>query len=372
MPLSFEIDLKALLGALFFLALLFMAKRVMPPSPEPALLFSDTSLILSSKKSWKVKMANLPLYLFWSAFGLFLLAFMDPHFYTNKDTANSDNATEGIAIYLLVDRSGSMVSKVGGSGKSAGIEKLTLLKQITEQFINGSSSSGTELSGRQNDLIGLIAFARTAEVLSPLTLDHARIVEDLQKLAVVSNPREDGTAIGYALYKTVNIIAATRNFLGDLPKSDVPAYEIKSSIIILVTDGFDSPHLEDLDNPLRGMAPMQAALYAEENKVRVYIINIEPALSATKFAPQRHQMEDIAQKTGGKYYLMTDPAQLAKIYSDIDKLEKSVLIVPDDISKEMQPKKYQRISLYPYLIALGMFFLIVSVLLETFWLKRVP
>ena len=365
--LDFELDFTTLLITLpLLIALIFFARRFTSQFSSPAILFSDTSLIIPTKNSWKVKMAYAPLYLSWSAFGLFTLAFIDPHFFMDKAFQSSDEATEGIAMYLVVDRSGSMASKVGAQG----IVKLTLLKQITEQFINGNPAAG--LSGRQNDLIGLVAFARTAQVLSPLTLDHTRIIQDLRGLTVVQNEKEDGTGIGFALYKTINIIAATRNYVEDLPKSDIPAYEIKNAIIILITDGFDSPHLEDLDNPIRGMAPMQAALYAKENQVRIYIINIEPALSASKFAPQRHLMEDIASQTGGKYYLMTDPANLPEIYTDIDKLEKSFLPTPDDVSKDLQPRKYQRISLYPYLIVLGMAVLITAAFLEIFWLKRVP
>jgi len=368
---DFELDFTALLIALpLLIALIFFARHLTKQFLQPAILFSDTSLITITKNSWKVKMAHAPLYLSWSAFGLFTLAFIDPHFYMNKAMQNPDDATEGIAMYLVVDHSGSMALKVGTTSQSPGIVKMTLLKQITEQFINGNSAAG--LPGRQNDLIGLVAFARTAQVLSPLTLDHAKIVQELKDLNVVQNKDEDGTGIGYALYKTVNIIAATRNYAEDLPKSDIPAYEIKNSIIILVTDGFDSPHFDDLNNPLRGMAPMQAALYAKENKVRIYIINIDPALSASQFAPQRHQMEDIASETGGKYYLMTDPAKLPQIYTEIDKIEKSLLPSTENFSKDLQPQKYQRVSIYPYLIGLGMLMLLTAALLETFGLRRIP
>lgn len=370
----FEINLTAfLLAALFVIALFFLWRSRKKISSSPSLLFPSLSL-LESKPSWRYALRNLPTQLLWGALGLFLLAFIDPHFYLSKAVSDLDSSSEGIAIYLVLDQSGSMSSKVttiGPEGKLVSIPKVTLLKQLTEKFVEGSSQ--LQLSGRPNDLIGLITFARAAKVISPLTLDHAVILDDLRQLNIVSEEDQDGTAIGYAIYKAANIIAATQHYANDLAKGMQPAYDIKSSIIILVTDGFHSPNPLDVNNPLRSMEPEQAAEFAKSKGVKVYIVNIEPALGSAEFAPHRHLMQRVAEQTGGKYYLMDSATSLAKIYGDIDQLEKSKLPATlGELSKDQQPQRYQRISLYPALIGMGLLLLLASTLLQVVGLRRIP
>jgi Ca-activated chloride channel family protein len=273
--------------------------------------------------------------------------------------------TEGIAIYLVLDRSGSMgeLISVGRERRS----KLDLLKQVTAQFIQGNPELG--LTGRHTDMIGLVAFARVPNVLSPLTLDHKAILKLLSQLDVVKDKNLDGTAIGYAIYKTANLIAATRLFAKDLQGQGKPAYEIKNSVILLVTDGFQDPSLLDKGNRVRTIELQEAAQYALEQGVRLYIINVEPKIASEQFAPQRHLMQSIAEMTGGKFYLATSVQGLAEIYSEIDNIEKSLL--PEEaITAPIQPKR--RVSFFPYLIALGMLCLLLAVLLKTTILKTFP
>lgn len=339
---------------------------------SPHLLFSDLQDLRLAPSSWKTTVSRFLRPMQFIALGLLFVAFIDPHFYFPKPGAADNIPKEGIAIYLVADQSGSMSEKItiaSPDGVPITIPKIELLKQITIEFIVGDPK--LELSGRPNDLIGLVAFARTAHVLSPLTLDHNVIVKELSKLKVVQNKEDDGTALGYALYKTANLIAVTRHYAKDFGGSDQPAYDIKSAIIILVTDGFDDPSILDRGNPLRNMDPEAAAKFAKENDVRIYIISIDPVLGSAQFAPQRHQMERVAKETGGKYYLISQAYGLGQIYKDIDTLEKSRLPVEQE-DKEKLPHIYKRFSLYPYFIGLGMAVLFLSVILKTTLLRRVP
>ena len=45
-------------------------------------------------------------------------------------------------------------------------------------------------------LIGIVAFARYADALCPLTLDHGNLLAILDQLEVVRDRSEDGTAVG--------------------------------------------------------------------------------------------------------------------------------------------------------------------------------
>ena len=66
---------------------------------------------------------------------------------------------------------------------------------------------------------------------------------------------------------------------------------------------------------------------------------------------------------------------LARIYSEIDQLEKSALPLETQYitpPKSLQPQLYRRVSFYPYLVALGMMCVLLAVVLETRVLRRVP
>lgn len=373
--LSFEIDYWSLMLLLLFGALLMLAWRWSLQFGLPHLLFSDLQDLRSAPKTWRVPIARLSQWLGYGTLTFFALAFIDPRFYAPREGDLFQTPTKGIAIYFVLDQSGSMKENVITTlptGEFAPIKKTDLLKLITTDFIQGNPKIG--LQGRPNDLTGLIFFARTAHIISPLTLDHKAILQDLSKFEAVKSPDEDGTAIGYAIYKTANLIAATRHYAEDLAKDSRPAYDIKNAIVILVTDGSHDPNPLDDNNPLRSIGILEAAQYAKEKGVKVYVVNVEPAFASEKLAPNRRQMEQAAQMTGGQFYLMDQSTSLNQIYSDIDKLEKSILPTnPLKVSsKDEIPNLYQRISLYPYLIVAGMLLLALSVLAKTTLLRQLP
>lgn len=373
--ISFSLNLKTTLataaaGLLFYF--LWQRRKLFA---EPRLFFSDASSLKDhiSKAKW----GNLPQYLLWTTLLAFTLAFMDPHLLTErKNTLEPDEInpahtpTEGLGIYLVLDQSGSMKEEVDSTGGR--IAKFNLLRDVTRQFIAGDSS--LNLPGRPNDMIGLIAFARGAHVLSPLTLDHTAILQELNTFAPVKEMDDDGTSIGYAIYKTVNMIAATKHYAEELISKGEPAYSIKQTVIILITDGLQDPNPLDKGKRLRNMDVPEAAAYAKQQGVRLYIVNVEPKLATEEFAPYRHIMQRAAALTGGKFFMVDNRANLAEIYQDIDQLEKSVLPgeTHPNILKEDRPDLYQRTSFYPYLIALGLLALLASLLLDFTVLRRVP
>jgi Ca-activated chloride channel homolog len=375
--ISFQIDYLALVVALLALLLSYFLWRREQQFSKPSLFFSSLDPS-STVRDWKTRWSSLPRLLNILAFLLFLVAFVDPHFFIPKKptlTPGSENKnampTEGIAIYLLLDQSGSMAEQVTATinGNRVNITKEDLLRQVTKDFITGNPATGLE--GRPNDLIGLVTFARVPQVQVPLTLDHKEILKELATVQVVKKNDQDGTAMGYAIFKTANMIAATKHYAAELAQKGKPAYDIKSSIIILVTDGLQDPSILDKDSKLRNMGLEEAAAYAKANGIRLYLINIDPNTYSEELAPQRHQMEKITQLTGGRLFIVNDPGDLSQIYATIDSLEKSVL-PQEGLSKEKQPNFYRRISLYPYLIALGMLCMLTSILLQTLWLRKVP
>jgi Ca-activated chloride channel homolog len=375
--ISFEIDWKALGISLIFVLSCFFLSQWSKRYSLPTIFYSNTADLVLQKKTFKALTNHVPRILEFTALALFILAFINPRFYIPRPSLEPppSEATQGIAIYMVLDQSGSMAEAVDAPyiDSRKPVPKVEILKKLTSAFIKGDPAIG--LSGRPNDLIGLIEFARVPQVVAPLTLDHKAILDQLASFDSVHDKNIDGTGIGYAIYKTAHLIVATRHYAQDLAGKEKPAYTIKNTVIMLVTDGVQEVNPLDAGNPLRSMDIPDAAEYAKEQGVRLYIVNLEPQISSEEFAPFRHQMQNAAELTGGKFFFVNSTTSLPDIYADIDLLEKSEIqpnIFGKNLSKDDLPSKYHRISLYPFLIMIGMACLLLSVILNATLLRRIP
>lgn len=364
---AFTIDYFALgLLTLFFLVAAYIHSFIEYRIPH--LRFSNLTDL--NKESKKAQGAYLPRRLYQGALLFIGLAFLDPHFTAARELPehkprlhSTEIPTEGIAIYLLLDRSGSMNEKIAARGLAGkgSIAKIDLLKETAEQFI----------LQRPDDLIGLVAFARVPVVLVPLTLDQDTLLSHLKELTTVQNPDEDGTAIGYAIYKTTLLISATRHFAKDLQAQGRPAYEIKNAIMIVVTDGFQDPNRLDYGNRLRTIELDDAAAYAKNEGIRLYIINIDPAFARPDFAPHRQEMKTLTEMTGGKLFLLGQGESLEQIFETINRLEKTSF--PVFLSSRGLPEEKKRgFSFYPFLIMVGLGFFASALVLESTFLRKFP
>ncbi len=396
---NFSVDL--FWGGVGLAALVVVASlAVLSRRRRPALYvgFSDLDGLATEQRGIRERLAYLPRLGYLGSLVLLALSLLDPTYFREvrdepppkpkaAEERESEEAvslpTEGIALYFVLDRSGSMREPVGTVGlKSVGgsrvVSRLDALKLLTAEFIRGNPASG--LSGRSSDMIGLVGFARTAEVLSPLTLDHRAVLEKLAELSVVRYRPEDGTSIGYALYKTTSLIAATRHFATALIKEGRPSYDIKSASIVLVTDGIQSPNALDEGHPLRQIGVEEAAKSAKEYGIKVYIVNIEPIVRAPQYKLQRDELQRAAEMTGGKFYIADDAGATRKIYAEIDALERSLLPqdrsffakVRERVTHEERPASREAVFLSSYFVVAALVLILISSLLEATWLRRVP
>jgi Ca-activated chloride channel family protein len=207
----------------------------------------------------------------------------------------------GVDILLAIDVSRSMLAEdfTIGSQRATRIEAV---KQVTEEFIEG----------RPNDRIGVIAFAGRPYLVSPLTLNHSWLKQNLKRLKI--GMVEDGTAIGSA-------IASAARRLGENT-------EAHTRIIVLLTDG---------DNNAGQISPNTAAEAARAMGLKIYTI----CAGSKGYAPipvrdmfgnttyqhvlvtvDEAQVRKVAEIGGGKFYRATDSDSLKKIFEDIDALEK--------------------------------------------------
>lgn len=244
---------------------------------------------------------------------------------------------KGIAIEMVVDRSGSMGAGIRHEGKN--ITRLDAVKLVFANFVLGN---GKDLKGRSNDLVGLVSFARYADTVYPLSLSHTTITGFLKNVSLVSDRNEDGTAIGDALALGAARLKTVEDELNSLKNE----YLIKSKIIILLTDG---------QNNWGNLSPVQAAELARDWGIKIYAIGIGGEDVAT--------LTRVANITGGKYFSVVDVQDLTEVYEVIDKLEKS----------EIESVKYMdyKEAFLPFALA-AFFSLFLYIALSVTLLRRIP
>jgi Ca-activated chloride channel family protein len=230
------------------------------------------------------------------------------------------------------------------------VSRVEMAKSVLKKFIEK----------RPGDSIGLIAFATEAYIVTPMTLDHDFVLENLDRFKIDPyNPNNDlidasRTAIGSGLSAAINRLRDQK---------------AKSKIVILMTDG---------QNNSGKLAPLVVAEAAKSLGVKVYTIGVGmrgnapmPQLDffgrpTTKPEPvdiDEDTLTKIADMTDGKYYRADNAERFQEIYAEIDKLEKS----------EIETKKYTEYKeLFAWFILAGMTVLLTEQVLKHTIMRRLP
>jgi len=330
---------------LLLLALPLLAYLRGKRGPAAALVFSSTAVLRGLGKASKTRVGKFLRAFLFLSLALFIIALARPRL--GKSLTQIE--ASGIDIMLVLDVSGSMLIKdftVGGDQAT----RVEAMREVTRKFIEG----------RPNDRIGLIAFAGKPYVVSPMTLDHAWLLQNLDRLRV--GLVEDGTAIGSGM-------AAGASRLNDKGS--------KSRVLILFTDG---------ENNAGKIPPNTAAEAVKALNIHLYAIGAGINGVAPAPVPDRRGgfltdlsgnlvyqnqpvhfneagLKEVARIADGKFFRATDTQSLERIYSDIDQMEKSTVSV----------KKFEEYrDLFPAFLMTGCGLLVAQVLLsQTLW-KKLP
>jgi len=250
-----------------------------------------------------------------------------------KGTVLSEISTEGVAIEVAADRSGSMQTEMDYYGET--FNRFEVVKKVLSDFISGDKKG---LAGRSSDLIGLVTFARYADTTSPLVLSHNVLLEFLNKMEIVRLRSEDGTAIGDAISLAAARLKTAEEEIQKRKERLIQAgeqisdeqesgFKIKSKVIILLTDGMNNAGEYD---------PLQAAELAKKWDIKIYSIGIGSAQAYTTIQtplgtykmPTGQNLDEsllkkISETTGGFYGRADDAKTLHEIVKKIDELEKT-------------------------------------------------
>ena len=244
---------------------------------------------------------------------------------------------KGIDILLALDISESMRAE-----DFEGANRIQTAKLVIKDF----------LAHRENDRIGLVVFAGESFTLCPLTLDYPVLVELLSDVKL--GQLEDGTAIGDALATATHRLRVSQS---------------KTKIVILLTDG---------ENNAGSITPETAASLAKSFGIKVYTIGMGKEGGAripyadTTFGKRYREvltyldentLKLIASTTGGSYFRATDGQSLKRIYTEIDRFEKTKFEVANAIVR----KELVGYFLIPTMLLLG-----IEILLSNTVLRKIP
>ena len=278
---------------------------------------------------------------------------------------------EGIAIEMVVDRSGSMQA-MDFTVDGQPVDRLSAIKDVAGKFINGDKA----LDGRIADLIGLVSFAGNADGLVPPTLDHSFLTSHLNDVEIVDQRSEDGTAIGDGIGLAIEKLAELDRKADTSDELD----KIKGKVIILLTDG---------ENNAGQIDPIQAAELARSFDIKIYTIGVgtqgqapvpvmdpytgEKVIRMMDVNIDEETLKKVAKETGGKYFRATNSESLAAIYAEIDELEKSRVEarhLMDYRELAIEPVQFRFLKI-PSLISIAMCCLAAQVLLGNTLLRQI-
>jgi Ca-activated chloride channel family protein len=262
--------------------------------------------------------------------------------------------TEGIALQMVVDVSGSM-AEVDYDWDGERIPRLEAVRRAFRLLVEGGKvnvdGQTITFEGRPTDQIGLVTFATRPETVCPLTLSHSVLLRRLDEEEPRQTPTESETNISDALTLGLHRLRTGT---------------ARRKVLLLLTDGE-----HNVPNPRSTWTPRQAAQVAGNLGIPIYTIDAggsgnserEGSPSPEIRAAAQQTLRDLVTISGGKAYEAHDRAGLLDACRSIDQLERSDL-------RSFQYRRYH--EGYPWfaLAALGCWVLLLA--LEMTWWRRLP
>ncbi len=309
------------------------------PGGAPALVYSSTAILQTLGRPRAARAGAFSETLLVGTLALAAVAMARPQ----SSNSFSQIQASGIDIMIALDVSGSMLTEdftVNGQRAS----RVDTIKDLTQRFIEA----------RPNDRIGMLAFAGKPYLVSPPTLDHTWLIDNLDRVKI--GLVEDGTAIGSALISAANRLKNR---------------EAKSRIIVLLSDGDNNAGRVNPDTAAEAVRVLNLKVYTigvGTNGMAPYPVRRDPLTGETQYEEVQVEydektLKDVARIANGQFFRADSSAKLEEIYAQIDKLEKTTV-------KVSKYREYR--DLFPWLVATAVGCLgCHTVLSQTLW-RRLP
>lgn len=299
--------------------------------------YSSLSILKDLPRPLRTRLLWLPMAVFLAAMTLLVVGLARPQ---RADTKIRKNV-EGIDIMLVLDVSDSMLIE------DMKPNRLEASKAMLVDFVKR----------RTTDRLGLVVFSGESYTRVPLTLDYKILLESIEKIKISRNIKM-GTAIGVALAN------------GTARLKDSTA---RSRVMVFLTDGENNSGTIDPETALdiaKGFGLRIYTIGAGRDGDAQLPVETQDAFGrkVKRYQPIHSKVNDellgkMASETGGKYYRATDNESLKKVFTDIDRLEKTKI----DVN---QYTKYA--ELYQSWLLWGLIALFFSWFLQLTVFRRVP
>lgn len=238
--------------------------------------------------TWRSRLACLPLLLEGAALAAFVAAIARP-----VQVEVEPPARLGRDVLLCFDRSSSMAATDLDPART----RLDVARALASEF----------LAGRRDDRLGLVTFARFADLVCPPTADRTAVVELLEQVRLVdADGPEDATAIGAAVGMAASLLQRS---------------EASGKVLVLLTDGEENVAAFGAPDQI---APLHAGQWCRDHDVRVHTIALgrgAPAADGSWRPLDTTAVQQLAKITGGRFFAAADSAALRGVYQEIDRLE---------------------------------------------------
>ena len=229
---------------------------------------------------------------------------------------NSYSWKDGVDIVFSLDISGSMSNYDQPDNLPAEANALVRAinaKELHPRLHYAKKAISDFIDQRKSDRLGLVVFGAEAYSVCPPTNDHLYLQNRLKEIS---------TEYLGDYNRQTNITAAISGGLARLRKSEAP-----KKIIILVTDGSHTAE--------SNLTPSMAAKAAAKSDAVIYTIGVGSkqtwavqnsfrgaSLVARDSDFDEELLKEIADKTGGLYFSVRQPKEMAQVLKKIDELEK--------------------------------------------------
>jgi len=325
----------------FYVWLLHRKKKI-------GLRYASLSMVREAMGAGQSIRRHVPPALFLIALALMLVAIARPAAVVTLPSAHE-------TVILAMDVSGSM--------RAADVEptRVAAAQAAAKAFVNDQP---------RTTRVGIVAFAATATVVQPPTLNREDLLAALDRFQL-----QRGTAVGSGILVALKTIFpdaefdlrsynpridAAKSTSLDKPKSDkpefkpVPAGSYTSAAIILLTDG----------QTTTGPNPIEAAKMAADRGVRVFTVGIGTTAGeiigsegwSMRVRLDEESLKQIANLTMGEYFYAGNANDLKKVYETLN----SRLV--------LEKKEMEITALFAAAAAL---FALLAAMLSVWWFNRI-
>ncbi len=268
---------------LLLLPLPFLARWLLPALPARAVLPLPAAVheLLSILSRAQDRRSGWPAGLWLRAIGWMALVVALAGPQTRQGTLLKPTGRD---LIVAIDLSASMGQKdMVVEGQE--VSRLAVVYDLVSTFIDN----------RLGDRVGLIAFSQEAFLIAPLTFDIRAVVGLLDELGIgLPGHRTDlGRAVGLTIQTFRKELLATR-------------------VLVVISDGEDNTGALAVDDAVR---------LATQHNIRIHTIGFSSEIKPDGAAVLRQ----MAEATGGEYFVAQSPQALAAISEEIDRIEPSAI-----------------------------------------------